>query len=73
MKALEDKFLKKSGQNKLLMKKRLSRFKYRPGTSMNDHITDFNQLVADFLNIDISFDVEDLALMLLQSLISLNI
>ncbi|KAG9453307.1 hypothetical protein H6P81_006211 [Aristolochia fimbriata] len=30
-KALEDKFLKKTGQNKLLMKKRLFRFDYRPG------------------------------------------
>ena len=46
-KTLEDKFLKKSGQNKLLMKKRLFRFEYRSGTTMNEHITLFNQLVAD--------------------------
>lgn len=66
--ALEDKFLKKSGQNKLLMKKRLFRFDYRPGTSMNEHITMFNQLVADLLNLDVKFEDEDLALMLLSSL-----
>jgi hypothetical protein len=67
-KALEDKFLKKSGQNKLLMKKRLFRFDYQPGTTMNEHITLFNQLVADLLNLDVKFEDEDLALMLLSSL-----
>lgn len=67
-KALEGKFLKKSGQNKLLLKKRLFRFDYQPGTTMNDHITMFNQLVADLLNLDVKFEDEDLALMLLSSL-----
>ena len=66
--ALEEKFLKKSGQNKLLMKKRLFRFDYQPGTTMNEHITMFNQLVADLLNLDVNFEDEDLALMLLSSL-----
>ena len=33
---------------------------------MNEHITMFNQLVADLLNLDVKF--EDLALMLLSSL-----
>ena len=67
-KALEDKFLKKSGQNKLLMKKRLFRFDYQQGTTMNAHIIMFNQLVADLLNLDVKFEDEDLALMLLSSL-----
>ena len=67
-KALEDKFMKKSGQNKLLMKKRLFRYEYRSGSSLNDHITVFNQLVADLLNLDEEFKDEDLALMLLSSL-----
>ena len=67
-KALEDKFLKKSSQNKLLMKKRLFRFDYQQGTTMNAHITMFNQLVADLLNLDVKFEDEDLALMLLSSL-----
>ncbi|KAI3459595.1 hypothetical protein Pfo_016258, partial [Paulownia fortunei] len=38
------------------------------GTSMNDHITVFNQLVADLFNLDVTFSDEDLALMLLSSL-----
>ncbi|KAI3473518.1 hypothetical protein Pfo_031397, partial [Paulownia fortunei] len=68
MLALEDKFLKKSGQNKLLMKKRLFQFEYRPGTSMNNHITAFNQLIVYLFNLDVTFSNEDLALMLLLSL-----
>ena len=67
-KALEEKFLKKNSQNKLHMKKRLFRFSYVPGTTMNEHITNFNQLVADLLNLDVTFEDEDLALMLLGSL-----
>ncbi|KAL4291216.1 hypothetical protein GQ457_14G001800 [Hibiscus cannabinus] len=67
-KALEEKFLKKSTQNRLYMKKRLFRFDYQPGTSMNEHIIAFNELVADLLGMDEAFKDEDLALMLLTSL-----
>ena len=48
------------------MKKRFFRSDYKPGITMNEHITMFNQLVADLLNLDVKF--EDLALMLLSSL-----
>ncbi|KAE8664469.1 hypothetical protein F3Y22_tig00112762pilonHSYRG00050 [Hibiscus syriacus] len=67
-KALEKKFLKKSSQNSLYMKKRLFRFDYQPGTRMNEHITAFNELVAYLLGMDKTFKDEDLALMLLSSL-----
>ncbi|KAE8684184.1 Flotillin-like protein 1 [Hibiscus syriacus] len=67
-KALEEKFLKKNGQNKLYMKKRLFHFNYVPSTTMNDHITSFNQLVTDLMNMDVTFEDEDLALMLIGSL-----
>ena len=50
------------------MKKRLFCFTYVPGTTINDHITSFNQLVADLLNLDVTFRDQDLALMLLGSL-----
>ncbi|PWA60549.1 Retrovirus-related Pol polyprotein from transposon TNT 1-94 [Artemisia annua] len=63
--ALEEKFLKKNCQNKLYMKKRLFRFTYVPGTTMNDHITSFNQLVTDLMNMDEVFKDQDLALILL--------
>ncbi|PWA42942.1 Retrovirus-related Pol polyprotein from transposon TNT 1-94 [Artemisia annua] len=65
---LEEKFLKKNCQNKLFMKKRLFRFTYVPGTTMNDHITSFNQLVTDLMNMDEVFKDQDLALILLGSL-----
>ncbi|KAE8707872.1 hypothetical protein F3Y22_tig00110372pilonHSYRG00231 [Hibiscus syriacus] len=67
-KALEEKILKKSSQNRLYMKKRLFRFDYQPSTSMNEHITAFNELVEDLLGMDETFKDEDLALMLLSSL-----
>ena len=67
-KALEEKFLKKNGQNKLYIKKRLFCFNYVPSTTMNDHITSFNQLVTDLMNMDVTFKDEDLALMLMGSL-----
>ncbi|PWA51333.1 Retrovirus-related Pol polyprotein from transposon TNT 1-94 [Artemisia annua] len=66
--ALEEKFLKKNSQNKLFMKKRLFRFTYVLGTTMNDHITSFNQLVTDLMNMDEVFKDQDLALILLGSL-----
>ncbi|KAE8677291.1 Serine/threonine kinase [Hibiscus syriacus] len=67
-KAFEEKFLKKSSQNRLHVKKRLFRFDYQPGTSMNEHITAFNELVIDLLGMDETLKDKDLALMLLSSL-----
>ncbi|KAG8479391.1 hypothetical protein CXB51_029115 [Gossypium anomalum] len=58
----------KNSQNKFHLKKKLFRFTYVPGTTMNDHITKFNQLVTNLLNMDETFKDEDLALMLLGSL-----
>ncbi|PWA59050.1 Retrovirus-related Pol polyprotein from transposon TNT 1-94 [Artemisia annua] len=66
--ALEEKFLKNNCQNKLFMKKRLFRFTYVPGTTMNSQITSFNQLVTDLMNMDEVFKDQDLALILLGSL-----
>ena len=60
--------MKKNSQNKLYMKKRLFRFTYIPGTTMNEHITSFNKLVTNLQNMDATFDDGDLALMLLGSL-----
>ncbi|XP_027181789.1 uncharacterized protein LOC113780174 [Coffea eugenioides] len=65
---LEEKFLKKNCQNRLKMKKHLFRFTYVPGTTLNDHITNLNQLITDLMNFDVTFEDEDLALMLLGSL-----
>ncbi|KAE8678648.1 hypothetical protein F3Y22_tig00111402pilonHSYRG00027 [Hibiscus syriacus] len=37
-------------------------------TTMNDHITSINQLMIDLMNMDVTFEDEDLALMLMGSL-----
>ena len=51
-KEMEDKFMKKSTENKLYTRTKLYRFQYKPGTTMNDHITRFDSLVTDLLNLD---------------------
>ncbi|KAG8498395.1 hypothetical protein CXB51_006971 [Gossypium anomalum] len=65
---LEEKFLTKSLKSRLYMKKKLYRFTYAPGTSMNDHVNSFNKILTDLLNLDEKFEDEDKALLLLNSL-----
>ncbi|KAG8485591.1 hypothetical protein CXB51_018981 [Gossypium anomalum] len=65
---LEEKFLMKSLKNRLYTKKKLYRFTYAHGMSMNDHVNSFNKILADFLNLDEKFEDEDKALLLLNSL-----
>ena len=65
---MEDKFMKKSTENKLYTRTKLYRFQYKPGTTMNDHITRFDSLVTDLLNLDEKVSDVDKALILLASL-----
>ncbi|KAH9699236.1 Integrase catalytic domain-containing protein [Citrus sinensis] len=65
---LEEKYMKKSLENRLYMKKKLYHFTYTPGMSMNDHVNSFNKILADLLNLDEQFIDEDKALLLLNSL-----
>ena len=67
-KEIEDKFMKKSTENKLYTRTKLYRFQYKPGTTMNDHITKFGSLVTDLLNLDEKVSDVDKALILLASL-----
>ena len=67
-KELENKFMKKSCENRLYLKKKLFRFQYQPGTTINEHIALFNKLVADLLNLEENVKDEDKALLLLASL-----
>ena len=60
--------MKKCFENKLYMKKKLYRFTYAPGMSMNDHVNSFNKILADLLNFDEKFEDEEKALLLLNSL-----
>ncbi|KAH9680676.1 hypothetical protein KPL71_026642 [Citrus sinensis] len=65
---LEEKYMKKSLENRLFMKKKLYRFTYTPSMSMNDHVNSFNKILADLLNLDEQFEDEDKALLLFNSL-----
>ena len=67
-KEMEDKFMKKSTKNKLYTRTKLYRFQYKPSTTMNDHITRFDSLVTDLLNLDEKVSDVDKALILLASL-----
>ncbi|KAH9679095.1 hypothetical protein KPL71_025975 [Citrus sinensis] len=64
---LEEKYMKKSLENWLYMKKKLYRFTYTHDMSMNDHVNSFNKILADLLNLDERFEDEDKALLLLNS------
>ena len=50
-KKLEDKYMTKSIENHLYLKRKLSRFQYVEGTSIINHLNMFNKLLADLLNL----------------------
>ena len=60
--------MKKSIENKLYTRMKLYRFQYKPCTTMNDHITRFDSLVTDLLNLDEKVSDVDKVLILLASL-----
>ncbi|CAL8989939.1 unnamed protein product, partial [Prunus brigantina] len=65
---LEEKYMTKSAENRLFLKKRLFRFQYRSGISMHEHLNDYNKILADLANLDVQIPDEDKALCLLNSL-----
>ena len=60
--------MKKCIENRLYLKKRIFRFQHKKGTSMNEHLNDFNKMIVDLKNLDVEIDDEDKALLLLNSL-----
>jgi hypothetical protein len=67
-KKLEDKFMTKSVENRLYLKKKLFRFQFREGMSLSEHLNDYNKILADLKNLDFEISDEDKALLLLNSL-----
>ena len=65
---LENKYMTKSVENRLYLKKKLFRFQFKQGTSMHEHLNAFNKILADLQNLDVEIDDEDKALLLLNSL-----
>ncbi|KAL9270861.1 Retrovirus-related Pol polyprotein from transposon TNT 1-94-like protein [Drosera capensis] len=67
-KKLESRYMSKSLTNKLFLKKKMFGLKMTEGSDLIQHINTFNQTISDLLRIDVKFDEEDQALMLLCSL-----
>ncbi|KAK9067917.1 hypothetical protein SSX86_012028 [Deinandra increscens subsp. villosa] len=65
---LEQLYMTKSLANRLYMKKRLYTFKMASGKSLEDHIDEFNRIVIDLENVDVTLDDEDKAILFLSSL-----
>ena len=65
---LESKYLTKSVENRLHLKRRLYRFQLKKGTSIGDHMNHYTKLLADLANVDVVIEDEDKALLLLSSL-----
>jgi cell division cycle protein 20 (cofactor of APC complex) len=65
---LEGKYLTKTIENMLHLKRRLYSFKLKKGTSMQDHMNAYTKLLADLVNVDVDIEEEDKALILLSSL-----
>ncbi|GJZ77012.1 retrovirus-related pol polyprotein from transposon TNT 1-94 [Tanacetum coccineum] len=65
---LETLYLTMSLANKLYLKKKLYTFCMTAGRKIFEHIDEFNKIVLDLGNIEVKFEDEDLALLLLTSL-----
>ncbi|GJZ52234.1 hypothetical protein Tco_0606749 [Tanacetum coccineum] len=64
---LETLYMTKSLANKLYLKKKLYTFYMPAGRKISEHIDEFNKIVLDLANIEVKFEDEDLALLLLIS------
>nr|GEW45409.1 retrotransposon protein, putative, Ty1-copia subclass [Tanacetum cinerariifolium] len=65
---LETLYMTKSLANKLYLKKKLYTSYMPTGRKISEHIDEFNKIVLDLANIEVKFEDEDLALLLLTSL-----
>nr|GEU89796.1 retrovirus-related Pol polyprotein from transposon TNT 1-94 [Tanacetum cinerariifolium] len=61
---LESLYMTKSLANKLRLKDRLYTFRMKPGTSVQDHLDEFNTILIDLENLDVDIDDEEKAVLL---------
>ena len=66
---LEELFLKKSLAKRLYMTRKMYTFSMKDGTTLKDHVDEFNKLILDLENANIVLEDEDKALILLSSLL----
>ena len=65
---LESRYMSKSLTNKLYLKQKLYGLKMSEGSDLSQHINLFNQIIGDLKRVDVKFEDEDKALMLLNSI-----
>ena len=65
---LESRYMSKSLTNKLYLKQKLYGLKMAESSDLSQHMNVFNQIISDLKRIDVKFEDEDKALMLLNSL-----
>ncbi|KAJ0714724.1 putative RNA-directed DNA polymerase [Helianthus annuus] len=68
MKALSNMYEKPSASNKVFLIRQLVNTKMKEGASVTSHVNDFNTILSRLLSVDIKFDDEIQALLLLSSL-----
>ena len=60
--------MSKSLKNKLLLKKKLYGLKMVDGSTLDQRINVFNEIISDMNRVDVKFEEEDMTLILLNSL-----
>jgi len=65
---LEKKYLTKSIESCLQLKRRLYRFQMKRELSINEHMNNYTKLLRDLINVDVKIDEEDKMVILLNSL-----
>ena len=65
---LESQYMSKSLSNKLNLKRKLYELKMAEGADLAQHVHTFNKIISDLLQINIKFDDENKAMILLSSL-----
>jgi len=61
---LEKKYLMKSIESRLFLKRRLYHFQLKKGLSIAEHMNNYIKLLTDLINVDVDIKKEDKALIL---------
>jgi len=65
---LQKKYLTKSIESRLQLKRRLYRFQMKGGLSIDEHMNSYTKLLTDLVNVDVKINEEDKVVILLNSL-----
>ena len=63
-----EKYLMKSIESRLQLKRRLYHFQMKRGISIDEYMNSYTKLLTDLINVDVKIDEEDKAVIILNSL-----